>query len=48
MSSGEVPHGEVVSLGISGNSPAKKLRDSFFPDPDLIVTEHAIELKRMH
>ena len=48
MSNGEVPHGEVVSLGICGDSLAKKLRDCFFPDPDLIVTEHTIELKRKH
>ncbi len=44
VSTGEMPHGEVVALGISGDSPANKPRDGFFPDPDLIVTEHAHEL----
>ena len=44
VSTGEMPHGEVVAPGISGDSPANKLRDGFFPDPDLIVTEHANEL----
>tara|TARA_B100001971_G_scaffold199108_1_gene209384 strand:+ start:137 stop:604 length:468 start_codon:yes stop_codon:yes gene_type:complete len=51
MLSGVYPYSRTLWTGgdvsVCLHPPANKLRDNFFPDPDLIVTEYAHELSGM-